>query len=217
MLLRSLPHSPYVRKVLVTAHETGILRRIEVVETHVFDPASPLFAENPLGKVPTLVRDDGVVLYDSTVICQYLDALAHAEKPAAHSRLFPAEGDPLWHALRRNALGDGLAQAATWNIRERYRPAGERSETYLRYYRRAIDRGLAALEAEAAQSSSSTLDIGDVAIACALSYLDFRHSDLDWRKAHPALAVWYEAVTQRPSFEMTPLAPYTGPLSPWVD
>lgn len=217
MLLRSLPHSPYVRKVLVAAHETGLLPRIEVVETHVFDRTSPLFAENPLGKVPTLVCDDGVVLYDSTVICQYLDALAHAEKPAARSRLFPAEGAPLWHALRRNALGDGLAQAATWNIRERYRPAGERSETYLHYYRRAIDRGLAVLEAEAAHSTNPTLDIGDVAIACALSYLDFRHKDLDWRKTNPALAAWYEAVTHRPSFEMTPLASYTGPLSPWPD
>lgn len=217
MLLRSLPHSPYVRKVLVTAHETGLLPRIEVVETHVFDPATPLLAENPLGKVPTLVRDDGVVLYDSTVICQYLDALAHAEKPGIHSRLFPAEGEPLWHALRRNALGDGLALAATWNIRERYRPEGERSETYSRYYRRAIDRSLAALEAEAAQGMSPTLDIGDIAIACAMSYLDFRYSDLDWRASHPMLAIWCEALTQRPSFAMTTLGPYHGPRNPWTD
>jgi glutathione S-transferase len=217
MLLRALPHSPYVRKVLVTAHETGLRPRIDVVETHVFDPATPLLAENPLAKVPTLTCDDGVVLYDSTVICQYLDALAYAEKPGGQARLFPAEGEPLWRALRRNALGDGLAQAATWNIRERYRPDGERSDTYLRYYRRAIDRSLAALEAEARAGVAPGLDIGDVAIMCALSYLEFRHSDLDWRRSHPALGRWCDALAERPSFATTPLAAYRGPLSPWTE
>jgi glutathione S-transferase len=214
MLLRALPHSPYVRKVLVTAHETGLRPRIDVVETHVFDPATPLLDENPLAKVPTLTRDDGVVLYDSTVICQYLDALAHAEQTGRRPRLFPAEGEPLWRALRRNALGDGLAQAATWNIRERYRPDGERSDTYMRYYRRAIVRSLAVLEAEARAGVGASFDIGDIAIMCALSYLDFRHSDLEWRRSHAALGQWCDTLAERPSFATTALAPYRGPLSP---
>lgn len=217
MLLRSLPHSPYVRKVLVTAYETGLMPRIEVVETHVFDPATPLLNENPLGKVPTLIRDDGSVLYDSTVICQYLDALASTERPGVRSRLFPAEGEPLWRALRRNALGDGLAQAATWNIRERHRPVGERSETYMKYYQRAIDRSFKTLEVEAGEGMNPTLDIGDISIACALSYIDFRYRDLDWRASCPMLATWYDSLLQRPSFEMTPLGPYSGPLSPSPD
>ena len=105
MMLRALPHSPYVRKVRVVAHEAGIADRLEYAEVHVFDPATPLMGENPLGKVPALVRDDGSVLYDSTVICQYIDTLHGAP------RLFPPEGEALWQALRRNALGDGLGQA----------------------------------------------------------------------------------------------------------
>lgn len=210
MILRFLPHSPYARKVLVAAHETGQAGDLEIVEAHVFDPETPLLSENPLGKVPALVRDDGGVLYDSTVICEWLDA-RHGGPP-----LFPATGEARWTALRRNALGDGLGQAATWNIRERYRPEGERSEGYMAYYDRAIGRTLAALEAEAGPppAPNAAIDIGDIAIACALSYVDFRYPDLDWRAGQPALGAWADAVFARPSFEATPLGPYSGPLQP---
>lgn len=203
MILRALPHSPYVRKVRVAAHEMGLA--LECVEAHVFDPATPLLAENPLGKVPALVRDDGSVLYDSTVICQYLDTLHGGE------RLFPPEGEALWQALRRNALGDGLGQAATWNIRERYRPDGERSARYQAYYERTIDRCFAALEAEA---PAARFGIGEIAIASAISYVDFRYPERGWRKAAPQLGAWYDAVRARPSMRATELAPYKGPLQP---
>ncbi len=210
MILRFLPHSPFVRKVLVSAHETGQAGDLEIEEAHVFDPSTPLLAENPLGKVPALVRDDGSVLYDSTVICEWLDSRAGSE------RLYPPAGEARWRALRRNALGDGLGQAATWNIRERYRPDGERSDRYMASYDRAIGRTLAALESEtgAPPATGEPIDIGDISIACALSYIDFRYPDLDWRAAHPALGAWTDALFARPSFEATPLGPYEGPLQP---
>lgn len=215
MILRFLPHSPYVRKVLVAAHELGVAERIEVVEAHVFDPETPLLAENPMGKVPALIRDDGSVLYDSTVICEWLDG-----EDGRH-RLFPAAGEARIQALRRNALGDGLGQAATWNIRERYRPEDERSDAYMAYYERTIDRCLAALEAEAAAMAApdkaaqdGRFDIGDIAIACALSYLDFRYPERGWRERFPGLGGWIARAFERPSMSATPLGPYTGPLSP---
>jgi glutathione S-transferase len=207
MILRSLPHSPYVRKVRVAAHEMGLADRVEAAEAHVFDPATPLLGENPLGKVPALVRDDGLVLYDSTVICQYLDTLHGG------ARLFPPEGDALWQALRRNALGDGLGQAATWNIRERYRPEGERSPRYQAYYERTIDRSFAALEAEA-PTLGVRFGIGEISIACALSYVDLRYPDRAWRQFAPKLGDWYDTIAKRPSMAATPLKPYTGPLQP---
>jgi glutathione S-transferase len=207
MILRSLPHSPYVRKVRIAAHETGLAGRIDCVEAHVFDPATPLLAENPLGKVPALVRDDGSVLYDSTVICQYLDTLHQG------ARLVPPEGEALWQALRRNALGDGLGQAATWNIRERYRPEGERSARYQAYYERTIDRSFAALEGEAT-AFAAHFGIGEISIACAISYVDLRYPDRGWRKAAPRLGAWYDGVRTRPSMRATELRPYTGPLQP---
>jgi len=210
MILRFLPHSPYVRKVLVAAHELGAIEEIEIVEAHVFDPATPLLGENPMGKVPALVRDDGSVLYDSTVICEWLDARD------GRTRLFPANGEARIQALRRNALGDGLGQAATWNIRERYRPDGERSDGYMAYYERTIERCLAALEdeAQADDGAARRFDIGDIAIACALSYLDFRYPDRGWRGRYPALAGWCAEGLARPSMAATGLAAYSGPLSP---
>jgi glutathione S-transferase len=206
MILRFLPHSPYVRKVLVAAHELGAIDGIEIVEAHVFDPETPLLDENPLGKVPALIRDDGSVLYDSTVICEWLDA------EDGHNRLFPAPGEARIQALRRNALGDGLGQAATWNIRERYRPENERSEGYMAYYERTIDRSLAALEKET--PADGRFDIGDIAVACAISYLDFRYPDRGWRERFPALGGWIAQALARPSMAATGLGPYSGPLSP---
>lgn len=208
MILRWLPHSPFARKALVAAHETGQADALDVVEAHVFDPETPLAAENPLKKVPTLVLDDGTVLYDSTVICEWLDARA---EPGG--RLFPA-GAARWDALRLNALGDGLGQAATWNIRERYRDEDERSNTYLAYYQRALDRSLTALEAEVA-AWGDRFQIGQISVACALSYLDLRYPDWAWRDAAGGLGVWYGRVQARPSMTATPLGPYSGPVTPW--
>ena len=119
----------------------------------------------------------------------------------------------LWQALRRNALGDGLGQTATWNIRERYRPEGERSARYQAYYERTIDRSFAALEAEAG-ALAKHFGIGEISIVCAISYVDFRYPDRGWRKAAPKLGAWYDAVRARLSMRETELQPYKGPLQP---
>jgi len=208
MILRFLPHSPYARKVVVAARELGVIDTIEIVEAHVFDPATPLLAENPMGKVPALIRDDGSVRYDSTVICEWLDA------QDGRNRLFSADGEARIQALGRNALGDGLGQAATWNIRERYRPDGERSDGYMAYCERTIDRCLATLEAEDLAAAGGRFDIGDIAIACAISYLDFRYPDRALRARFPKLGAWIAQTSKRPAMEATGLAAYDGLLSP---
>ncbi len=208
MILRALPHSPYVRKGRVCAVETGQGDAFDVVETHVFDPETPLLAENPLGKVPTLILDDGSAIYDSTVICEYLDG-RHDGPP-----LIPREGPARIDCLRRNALADGLGQAATWNIRERYRPPEERSGDYMAYYERAIGRSLAALDADCAGWPAGRFDLGDISTACALSYLDLRYTERRWQNRYPALAAWQDGANGRPSMAATPLGPYSGPLQP---
>ena len=173
----------------------------------MFDPQTPLRAENPAGKVPALVRGDGSVLYDSTVICEWLDM-----REGKH-RLLPKADEARIQSLRRNALGDALGQAATWNIRERYRPDGERSPGYMAYYAATMERCLAALENEAGEIAAD-FDLGAISIACALSYVEFRYPDLDWRAAAGKLAAWFEEISARPSMLATELGPYTGPLSP---
>jgi glutathione S-transferase len=207
MLLRYLPHSPYVRKTLVVAHEKGLAERIEIVEAHVFDPSDPVHDDNPIGKVPALVRDDGSVLYDSNVICEYLDSLS--PKP----RLIPADGEARLIALRRNALGDGLSQAATWGMRERIRPEGEGSDTYIGYFDRTMSKCLAAADSEVTDVPDQP-GLGEISIACALSYIDLRYPDLDWRGEYFPLGQWYELICQRPSMTATPLGPYDGPRNP---
>ena len=135
------------------------------------------------------------------------------ESLAGGGRLFPPAGEARWRALALNALGDGLAQAATWNIRERYRPEGERSPRYLAYYERAIARCLSALEGEA-RGFGDGFGIGEISVAAALSYVDLRYPERDWRGAHPALGAWYARAAARPSMVETPLGPYAGPLQP---
>ena len=207
MLLRYVPHSPFVRKTLVVVHEKGLADQIEVVEAHVFDPDDPIHQENPIGKVPSLVRDDGTVLYDSNVICEYLDSLGPGPM------LIPVDGDARLVALRRNALGDGLSQAATWGKRERIRPEGEGSDTYIAYFDRTMSKCLAAANDEVAEFFEPPT-LGEISIACALSYIDLRYPDLEWRQDNTALGGWYDVICQRPSMLATPLGPYDGPRNP---
>ena len=205
MRLYFLPHSPFVRKVVVVAFELG-LTELSKVDVHPFEPDSELLRVNPIGKAPVLERDDGSMLYDSTVICQYLNMMYEGS-------LFPADGEQLWSCLKLNSLGDGLAQAATWNIRERYRPDGERSDTYVHYYERGIERWFTTLEQEV-DAVSDGVHIGGISIACALSYVDFRYPEMAWRQARPALGRWYDAFAARPAMQASQLQPYHGPLSP---
>jgi glutathione S-transferase len=196
MKLRHSPTSPFVRKVQVLAIETGLDKRLEMVATSTTDPASGLSKENPLGKVPSFVADDGTALYDSPVICEYLDSLHGGAK------MFPAAGPQRWTALRRQALADGIMDAGVLGRGESLRADGERSVSYLALQKQKMANAVDALEKEA-PSFGSGIDIGLIAIACALGYLDFRYAADAWRNGHPNLAKWYDAFAQRPSMQRT--------------
>lgn len=196
MKLHWSPRSPFVRKVMIVAHERGLVPRMTCVRTvaATAKPHAELMKDNPLSKIPTLVLDDGTVLYDSPVICEYLDAL---EAP----KLFPTEPRRRLSALRRQALGDGFLDLLVLLRDERMR--AQPSDTHLASAaarKRAI---LDHLEADAAPLAAVPFDIGHVAIGCALSYLDFRYADEDWRAAHPRLAAWHATFAARPSVRAT--------------
>lgn len=190
--------SPYVRKVLVLAHETGQAEAIEIVPVAAVptERNPDTVGHNPLGKVPTLVLDDGTALFDSRVICEYLDARS------AGPRLFP-DGEARWDALARQALADGLLDAALLLRYERVlRPATARWDAWEAGQVAKIAGALDRIEATLA-GPASALDIGAVATACALGYLDFRFPDLGWRTGRLDAAAWYEAFGQRPSMQRT--------------
>jgi len=199
MKLWYAPASPFARKVRVVALELGLADRIELVETAV-SPANPnaaLARENPLIKVPTLRTDDGMVLYDSRVICEYLDT------HGGGNRLFPGAGPERFRALTRQALGDGLMDAG---ILRRYelamRPEALRWDAWLAGQQVKVDHALAAAEADCA-SWGGSFDIGHITLGCALGWLDFRFPDAGWRARCPALAAWFARIGERPSMMQT--------------
>lgn len=196
MKLRYSGTSPYVRKVAVTISELGLDGKVERQPTSAWDPKTDLGTVNPLGKVPALITDDGQALYDSPVICEYLDSVAGGGK------LFPANGTARWTALRQQALADGIMDAGVSARLESTRPAGTKSDDWIARQRTAISRALDALEAEAS-SLGGGVTIGHIAIACALGYLDFRFAADDWRKGRPKLAAWFDGFAKRPSIATT--------------
>jgi glutathione S-transferase len=197
MKLHWSPRSPFVRKVMIFAHETGLAGRIERVRTVVAmtRPNAALMRDNPLGKLPALVLDDGRALFDSAVICEYLDGLH------AGARLFPQAGQPRWEALRWQALGDGLLDILVlWrNAREWEAPQQDLLDAFDMKTRAA----LALLEKEASALEAAAFSIGHIAILCVLGYLDYRFAAFGWRAAHPRIAAWFAAQSQRPSVRMT--------------
>ncbi len=190
--------SPFVRKVMVAAHEVGIADRIrtERVVVAANKPNADVMAVNPLNKIPTLVLDDGTALYDSRVICEYFDTLHEGAK------LFPADAGARWTALRRQALGDGLMEAIVLRLGEQARPREAQSATHLAAYRLKIARTLDALETEA-EGLAGPIGIGHIAIGCALAHLDFRFASDDWRSGRAKLAAWYAGFARRPSMQAT--------------
>ncbi len=189
MKLAYSPASPYVRKVMACAIARGLDGRIEKWTIPTTDPA--LATVNPLSKVPTLITDDGVVLYDSPVICEYLDSLGDAPK------LFPADGPARWTALRRQALGDGILDATQPRRREVALPQDEGRRAYIALQQGKVSRALDVLEAEA-DSLGDLTTIGEITIGCALGYLDFRYPHEPWRPGHPKLEAWYARVVKLP-------------------
>jgi len=201
MKLHWSPKSPYVRKVMICAHELGMLPRLELVRSvaAMLKPNPSIMADNPLSKIPTLVREDGSTLFDSIVICEYLDEQAGGS-------LFPPRGEPKWQSLRWHALGDGLLDALIlWrNEREREQPL----KALLEAFELKTLASLALLDAEAGSLDATPLSIGHVTIGCALGYLDYRFDTLGWRERAPRLAHWFAGLDARPSFRAT--APVDG-------
>ncbi|GLK78703.1 glutathione S-transferase family protein [Methylopila turkensis] len=195
LTLRSSPPSPFGRKVKIAAAVLGLSDRLMIVTTDTSDPADPIRQINPLGKIPTLEFDSGATLFDSRVILEYLDHLAGG------GRIIPADPSERFAALRLQALADGLMDAALLQIYEmRLRAEGERSQKWVDNQAGKVARALAALEQA---PPPARVDVGSIAVACALGYLDLRFEGR-WRADHPRLVEWLDAFrAQTPSYDAT--------------
>lgn len=181
--------SPYVRKAMACAIARGIDGQIEKWGIKTSDPA--LQTANPLSKVPTLIGANGEMLFDSPVICEYLDSIGSAPG------LFPAPGPARWTALRQQALADGIMDASQPRRRELTLPQDDGRVEWIALQRGKVERAVDALEAEA-DSLGNLTTIGEITIGCALGYLDFRFPHEPWRPGHPKLAAWYARVVALP-------------------
>ena len=201
MTLHWSPRSPYVRKVLVVAHEVGIVDELATVRTVVggTTPHVGLMGENPLGKIPTLVTPDCSILYDSPVICEYLDR-------RAKGGLFPIDFAPRMQALRWQALGSGMLDISLLRLAERLKPEEIKSPAHEALWNGKIRACIPALEAEAGELVAAPFNIGHIAIGVALAYLDFRFSAEPWANGHPKLTAWYAGFAARPSVAATVFA-----------
>ncbi len=199
MKLHWSPRSPYVRKVMVFAHETGLAGKLELIRTPVemTKPNPALLPDNPLSKIPTLILDDGQRLYDSVVICEYLDGLH------AGAKLFPASGAAKWQALRWHALADGLIDHLILWRNERGKPHERQTPELLAAFATKLEKTLAVFDQEAAAVGAAPLNIGHVTIGCALGYLDYRFDALGWRRGHDRIAGWFKDFNARPSMQAT--------------
>ncbi|HEY9040426.1 MAG TPA: glutathione S-transferase [Roseovarius sp.] len=191
------PTSPFARKVAVVLHEldmTGAVEQ-EIVTTTPIQSDPAVVAANPLGKIPALIRPDGPVLYDSRVICRYLDSLAGGT-------LYPQSR--LWETLTLEATGDAIMDAGVLMIYEaRMRPEDKRWDGWTEAQWAKITAAMDALEARCMSHLAGPLDIGQISVACALSYIDFRQGHRDWRAARPQLAAWLDVFSKRDSMQKT--------------
>ncbi len=200
MKLHFAAASPFVRKVRMAAIELDLDKQMELVETPVApgksntDYASTV---NPLRKIPALVLSDGTVLFDSTVICEYLDGLD------GQDRLFPSAGPARWQTLTEHALANGLLDASVSVRYETFlRPESYQWPIWIDDQWEKIGNGLAWFD-ERWNADDERMTISHIALACALGYLDFRSSDYAWREKYQALAAWHEHVAQRASYSAT--------------
>lgn len=186
--------SPYVRKVLICAREAGLVDQIELLDSKVAMtvPNAQLMRDNPLGKVPALVAEDGAVFFDSSVICEYLESL----QPCG---LFPTAAPQRWDALRWHAIGDGMADALILWFRELLREEAQQLPALCAILKLKISACIPVLEREVAAVGAQPLHIGHIAVGTALAYIDFRFPEIVWRDGHPALAAWYKEFAARPS------------------
>ena len=196
MKLRLSVTSPFARKCLIVAMEAGIESQLEQVATAPWAADSDLPADNPLGKVPVLITDGGESIYDSPVICEYLDSLHGGRK------LIPAAGGERWHHLRLEALADGITDAAVMvRIETAMRPENARWPQWTERQTLAVTRGLDALERDCSDWGDEFL-IGQIAALCAVGYVEFRKTT-DWRAGRPNLAAWMDGLAARASVAAT--------------
>lgn len=195
------PRSPFVRKAMIAIHEMGLQDQVACVRTVVAPTRvhEELMDDNPLSKLPTLVLDDGSPIYDSRVICEYLDTRHD------RVRLFPADWSERLIALRYQALGDGLMDLSLLWLIERQRGEGMQSDPLVIAFGRKVERVLERLERDIKVLTQRPFDIGHLTVGCALSYLDFRFANLGWRNGHPALAAWHATFVERPSVKANPV------------
>ena len=192
--------SPFVRKVMIFAHETGLGGRITLERT-VVAPTKPnpdVMRINPLNKLPTLLLEDGGALYDSRVIIEHLDTL-HDGPPVV-----PLSGRPRMEALRMQALCDGILDFLLLGLSERARPEAQQSPELKAALALKLKAGLDRLEVEAEQlTAGSRLGLPEIATAAVLGYVDFRYASEVWREGRPRLAKFAAAVAERPSIKGT--------------
>lgn len=188
--------SPYARKVMVVALELGLDGQIERVPADFNTPGEEFLLANPLGKVPVLVRDDGRVLVDSPVICEYVDSLHDGVS------LIPPKGDARWDALHLQAMADGTLDAAILYYNERNRPDGARSDAFAERQRRKMARGFDWFEANLGLLDGP-LHIGQIALACSIGWIGLRIGREAWAEDRPGLAAWFDQFSQRPSMQAT--------------
>lgn len=193
MKLHWSPRSPFVRKVMIAAHELGVAPRIATVRTVVGMELinEGLLPDNPLNKIPTLVLDDGRVIYDSLTICEFLNDMAGGS-------LF-GMGATRWEVLTRQAMANSFLDALILFRHERARPAEQQAPGVLAAFATKTTSMLNHVQAPPAGRA----DIGDITLAVALAYLDFRFADLEWRQGRAALAEWHAAFSERPSMVAT--------------
>jgi glutathione S-transferase len=184
--------SPYVRKVRAVAVELGSELEFEPADAHAIP--SDYVRINPVNRIPALRLDDGSLMWDSRVICEYLDSIRGCQ-------LLPASGAAHWHVLKLQVLGDGILDAAVPRYGETLRPAIQQSSSRLAKYQRSIRQVLDLLETQV--GDLEVVNLGTLAIACGLGYLDFRFDNDAWRGGRPALAAWYESFAARPSLAST--------------
>jgi len=190
------PTSPFVRKVIAAAHELGLSDRLEIVEasTSPINRHAGLGELNPVGKIPAMVTDQGQVLFDSRVICAFLESL----KPGAE--LTPASGPDRFRSMTLEALGDAIMDAAVLARYETHlRPEDLRWKGWLEGQMTKVWAALDNLENEWLPFLDGRLTMGHIAAAAALGYLDFRYADSNWRNGRPGLAKWFDAFAKRPS------------------
>ena len=188
--------SPFTRKIRVAAIETGQADLIDWEMVVMTDKPAALADNNPLDKVPVVILDDGSQLYDSPVICEYLDSLHDGPK------LIPAAGDARWEVLRQQALGDGICDAAVLYGAEMRRPEAFRYQPFIERQLAKVAAGLDQLEREVGRLEGP-LTIAPIAVATAMGYMELRECVPDWRATRPRLAAWYETFCARPSMVAT--------------